>query len=207
MARQPFDNYQINQFNHQNLEGSDSLPLVEKLFLETVTQPEADFYPWEPAQGETFSYFDTQEQLFSLESILDEGELGLRAQSLFSQLGQCWRSTTQWATIQQGLLDRFAGIPTAWLESIATAAQGVVQQKISLQDKLVTSVQSLLGQWAEEDLQVLARPLAYAMRGNTEENQAFTGVWEELSPLEQARWSLAIAKAALQALEQAELGT
>ncbi|NJL89753.1 MAG: hypothetical protein HC916_08115 [Coleofasciculaceae cyanobacterium SM2_1_6] len=200
MARQPFN----NQFNYQSLEGTDPLSMVEKLFLETVTQPEAEFYPWEPSQGETFSYFDTQEQLLSLESILDEGELGLRVQSLFSQLGQCWRSTTQWAIIQQVLLDRFAGIPTVWLESITTAAQGVVQQKISLQDKLVTSVQSLLGQWAEEDLQVLARPLAYAMRGNIEENQVFTGVWEELSPLEQARWSLAIAKAALQALEQAE---
>jgi len=198
MARQPFNNH----FNHQSPEGSDPLPLVEKLFLEIVTQPEEDFYPWEPAQEETFSYFDRQEQVFSLSCNFDEAKLKNRGQNLFSHLGK--RSTIQWATIQQGLLDRFAGIPTAWLESIATAAQAVVQQKISLQDKLVTSVQSLLEQWAEEDLQVLARPLAYAMRGNTEENQAFTGVWEELSPLEQARWSLAIAKAALQALEQSE---
>ena len=46
--------------------------------------------------------------------------------------------------------------------------------------------------------------LACILKSKSEENEVFIGVWEELSSLEQARWSLAIAKAALQAMEQAE---
>ena len=193
MVRQPFIN---NQSDDRYIEEVNSLAQVQKLFLATIIQPEArsevGFYPWEPTQAETESYFHTQQ------------ELGTRAAALFSHLGQCWQSVAQGEARKQVLFDRFAGVPIAWLEAIAAAAQGAMQQKISLQDKLVSCVQSLLPQWNEEDLQVLARPLAYAMRGSGESPQAFKGVWEELSPVEQARWSLAIAKTALQDIELAD---
>lgn len=205
MVRQPFIN---NQSDDRYIEEVNSLAQVQKLFLATIIQPEArsevGFYPWEPTQAETESYFHTQQEQFSLDTLLGEGELGTRAAALFSHLGQCWQSVAQGEARKQVLFDRFAGVPIAWLEAIAAAAQGAMQQKISLQDKLVSCVQSLLPQWNEEDLQVLARPLAYAMRGSGESPQAFKGVWEELSPVEQARWSLAIAKTALQDIELAD---
>jgi len=197
MARQPFT-------NNRNLEGIDSLAHIQNLFLATLTQTEAEVYPWELALIGTEDYFLAQEQEFALDTILEAGELGIRTESLFANLGQCWQSVSQWETIKQGLSDRFRGVPTAWLDAIATAAQEVSQQRYSLQDKLVSCVHTLLAQWSEEDLQVLARPLAYAMRGNTPEEQTLTGVWENLSPVEQARWRLAIAKAALQEMERAD---
>jgi len=199
MARQPFID---NQADDQNLDGVDSLTQIQSSFLVTVTKSDLDIYPWEPSHGGTEDYFVTQQQHFCLDNILEESELELKSISLFSHLGQCWQSVAQGEIMKQGLLDRFRGVPTMWLDTIATAAQEVYQQGSSLQDKLVSCVHSLLEQWSEEDLQVLARPLAYTMRGNVPEDQTFTGVWENLSPVEQVRWSLAIAKAALRDMEQ-----
>ena len=201
MARQPFID---NQADDQNSDGTDPLIQVQKSFLVTLTESEADTYPWEPSQGGTEDYFATQEQNFSLANILEAPELELKSASLFSHLGQCWQTVAQGEIMKQGLLDRFRGVPTIWLDTIATTAQEVYQQGYSLQDKLVNCVHTLLGQWSEEDLQVLARPFAYAMRGSVSEDQTFTGVWGSLSPVEQARWSLAIAKAALQEMAQVD---
>lgn len=195
MARQPF-------IDNQNSEGIDPLTQVQKDFLMTVMESEVIMYPWEPSQTETEDYFAQQQQDFSLDNILTAAELETKSASLFSHLDQCWQSLAQAEIMKQGLIDRFRGVPSAWLEAIATTAQEIHQQGFSLQDKLVNCVQSLLSQWSEEDLQVLARPLAYAMRGNEPEEQTFSGVWENLSSVEQARWSLAIAKAALQEMEQ-----
>jgi hypothetical protein len=194
MARQPF-------IDNQNSDGTDPLTQLQKDFLITAMESEATIYPWEPSQAETEEYFARQQQDFSLDNILAAAELETKSASLFSHLDQCWQSLAQAEVMKQGLIDRFRGVPSAWLEAIATTAQEIHQQGYSLQDKLVNCVQSLLSQWSEEDLQVLARPLAYAMRSNEPEEQTFTGVWENLSPVEQARWGLAIAKAALQEME------
>jgi hypothetical protein len=64
-------------------------------------------------------------------------------------------------------------------------------------------VQDCLPSWGEEDLQVLARPFAYAMRGSETEmlEVALRSVrcaeWADLSSIEQARLSLALARYAL----------
>lgn len=194
MARQPF-------IDNQNSDGTNPLTQLQKDFLITVMESETSIYPWEPSQTETEDYFAQQQQDFPLDNILAAAELETKSASLFSHLDQCWQSLAQAEIIKQGLIDRFRGVPSAWLDAIATTAQEIHQQSYSLQDKLVNCVQSLLNQWSEEDLQVLARPLAYAMRGSEPEEQTFTGVWENLSSVEQARWSLAIAKAALQQME------
>jgi hypothetical protein len=194
MARQPF-------IDNQNSDGTDPLTQVQKAFLAIVTESDATIYPWEPSQAETEDYFAQQQQDFPLDNILAAAEVETKSASLFSHLDQCWQSLAQGEIMKQGLIDRFRGVPSAWLDAIATTAQEIHQQGYSLQDKLVNCVQSILSQWSEEDLQVLARPLAYAMRGNEPEEQTFTGVWENLSAVEQARWGLAIAKAALQEME------
>ena len=194
MAKQSF-------IDNQNSDGTEPLAQVQKAFLSIVMESEPIIYPWEPSQAGTEDYFAQQQQEFPLDNILAAAELETKSASLFSHLDQCWQSLAQGEVMKQGLIDRFQGVPSAWLDAIATTAQEIHQQGYSLQDKLVNCVQSLLSQWSEEDLQVLARPLAYAMRGNEPEEQTFTGVWENLSPVEQARWGLAIAKVALQEME------
>ena len=74
-------------------------------------------------------------------------------------------------------------------------------------DRLVECVQSLLPDWAEDDLLVLARPFAYAMRGSQAADvESVLGEirhedWTALSKIEQARVSIAIAHYALEQLQ------
>jgi hypothetical protein len=94
------------------------------------------------------------------------------------------------------------------LGAIATQAHQVLSTSQSLADQLVQCVQNILPDLAEEDLYVLARPLAYTMR-NGESHCAVdstlekirTVAWEELSEVEQARLSLAVARCALLEIE------
>jgi hypothetical protein len=69
---------------------------------------------------------------------------------------------------------------------------------------MVECVLDILPQWAEEDLQVLARPLAYAMREvdseGTQLAMATKRPWAQLSEIEQARVSLAVARYAISQL-------
>jgi hypothetical protein len=78
----------------------------------------------------------------------------------------------------------------------------------SLADQMVECVLDILPQWAEEDLQVLARPLAYAMRDiDSEGVELVTETkrpWAQLSEIEQARVSLAVARYAISQLEIAD---
>ena len=51
--------------------------------------------------------------------------------------------------------------------------------------------------WAEDDLRVFARPLAYAMRGEVA-SEPSSNDWAALSEIEQAKLTLAIAKYAME---------
>ncbi len=78
-----------------------------------------------------------------------------------------------------------------------------------LADQMVECVLDILPQWAEEDLQVLARPLAYAMRdanpSGVELVMATRRPWAGLlSEIERARVSLAVARYAISQLAISE---
>ncbi len=101
--------------------------------------------------------------------------------------------------MSQSLLDRFAAyVPTDWLEAIAHRAKAVVSEELSPIQQLIECVKPLLTQWSEDDLQVFARPLVYAMRGAVETKQA---PWEELSEIERVRLTLMIAQEAIRETE------
>ena len=78
----------------------------------------------------------------------------------------------------------------------------------SASEKLVECVQALLPSWEVDDLLVLARPFAYAMRSS--EPHTLTSLirdfeerdWANLSEIEQAKITLAIADYALQHLSK-----
>ena len=69
---------------------------------------------------------------------------------------------------------------------------------------MVECVLDILPQWDEEDLQVLARPLAYAMREADSEGVELVTTsrkpWTELSEIEQAIVGLAVARYAISQL-------
>ena len=204
-------------------EGIDREPSqVEKELLEALLEPEDAPYPWNPAEPESEAYFVELEQEL-LQSGWLEKEMAASTPVLMT-LDSLWSSvtllpgennTTDVARIQTNLQQRFAArVPQDWLDAIAYQAhqafltQGFLKQaQKSMAQQLVQCVQELVPNWAEEDLIVLARPFAYAMRGTETEAVDFVlqkvqhQDWKALTEIEQARTGLAIARYALSQLQ------
>ena len=110
--------------------------------------------------------------------------------------------------LQEVLQNAFSVIPRGLLTAIAQKATKVSILEQSASEKLVECVQALLPSWEVDDLLVLARPFAYAMRSS--EPHTLTSLirdfeerdWANLSEIEQAKITLAIADYALQHLSK-----
>ncbi|MGJ3247827.1 MAG: hypothetical protein ACFE0I_17330 [Elainellaceae cyanobacterium] len=176
------------------------LELVKLIF--NVDSP----YPWEPSQIEADAYFEELEQ--AVASDWSTEELASQSQSFFAQLDQMWEtpssSAEQVRELHTELVSRFGSqVPQSVLLSIAEQAQRLLTAKLSLADQLVRCVNDLLPNWGNDDLQVLARPFAFSMRGsNTDQLEAALrsvryAAWIDLSGVDQARLSLAIARYAI----------
>lgn len=189
------------EFNHS--QENDYTPLMaERELLAALLESEDTSYPWNLAESDACeAYFA---QIEEVDQIWSEAELKSRSQSFYAQLNQLWSNVTS-ANQPDWQLSQFADyLPPAWLTAIAHKAKQISSHKL-LADQLVECVQQLLPNWAEEDLFVLARPFAYAMRGTQTQieevvlNNIHDRDWTSLSEIEQARVSLAIAYLALQA--------
>lgn len=172
-------------------------------FLNILFESEPSF-PWNPEALESDVYFEELEAKFPFVNGFTDAELEERSQKFMNSINQLWSATR----LRQSLLEQFAAqVPQEVLSRLAHVATGMAQQvsarSLSLAEQLVCCVQELLPQWPEEDLQVLARPFAYAMRGGETEGADSVQVtagstsWSELSEIEQARTCLAIARFAL----------
>ncbi|TAF29765.1 MAG: hypothetical protein EAZ69_24355 [Oscillatoriales cyanobacterium] len=166
----------------------DSQTQAQMELLTTIVQTDVA-YPWNPAQLESESYLTDLEQEFAL------------SQVLFAQLEQVWLATA----LQKSLREKFAIVPQDFLASITQSVQNATVKYQSLADQMVECVLDILPQWTEEDLQVLARPLAYAMReadsSGVEVVMESRRPWAQLSEIEQARVGLAVARYAISQLE------
>lgn len=173
--------------------------------------PEESFsYPWNPAAPEADAYFGALEQELVAAGWSTE-ELAEQGQVLSNVLSQVWSDAPVVGAVQTtadavcvDLLQQFAAqVPQSLLNTIVLRAKQVVSANLSLADQMVQCVQECLPMWAEDDLLVLARPFAFAMRGpETEMLEAALrsvrcAAWTELSGIEQARLSLAIARYAI----------
>ncbi len=175
---------------------SDSIDTAEIEVAETPTSKIS--YPWNPADPSAESFLSELEREFSLDA-WDDNEIASRSQAFFNQLDGLWATTDLKTTLTQ----KFASVPQTLLVAIARHAQKVVETSTSLADQLVQCVREVLPTWADDDLHVLARPLAYAMRGDGADvvDAAVNSIrqieWSDLSETEQARLSLAIARYAI----------
>ncbi len=189
----------------QKVHWQAQLELLEALVLSDVP------YPWNPATGNTEDLLATVEQNFLGNEDLAT-DIAQRSPVLYRQLDQLWavvdaKQTTVLEALQAALPERLVHwVPQTLLQAIAQTCDQLVTSPLSFADQLVSCVRELLPNWSEADLQVLARPLAYSMRSTvgdvTESVLASVRAveWSELSDIEQARLSLAIARQAL--LEQ-----
>ena len=146
-------------------------------------------YPLSPADADHwFSDGSTN----ALLDDLTDAEVTDRSGLFFSAMEQLWADDL--ATV---LMRKFVTVPQAVIAAIATQAEKMSAASGELADKLIACVQETLPMWAEEDLRVFARPLAYAMRGEVA-SEPSSKDWAGLSEIEQAKLTLAIAKYAME---------
>ena len=175
--------------------------IEQELLHSLLNQEEA--YPWNLYDPATPQYLDGLEQA-SEATLLDEA-LDSNWPQVSQLAAQLWESPTQ--SLLATLTQKFgARMPAHLLQTLAASTQVVASDSGALIDQLVTAAQSVLTGWAADDLNVMARPLAMAMRSGQEEILEVTlrsvrqTDWADLSEVEQARLSLAIARYALNEL-------
>jgi hypothetical protein len=163
-------------------------------------------YPWNPADPETADYYTESDRHFSLDDWSDD-EIAQQSQAFFSQIQSCWDTPSQDAIVSPlaALTDKFgARVPQQWLAQIAANVSSLATSNLEPVEQLVSSVRDLLSNWANEDLLVMARPYAYAMRCNpgvdNPDNIVRPLEWTELSELERAKLTILIARYAIDSL-------
>ncbi|MDJ0773545.1 MAG: hypothetical protein QNJ49_08975 [Mastigocoleus sp. MO_167.B18] len=200
-----------------------SLPSpIDLELLSTLLETEDNAYPWNPADENSEEYFCEIEKQFAMQDVLDE-EITERSRSFYNQLDNIWSQNFNTSyykcntnssvaiNLKKSLLSAFAAqVPQEWLEKIALEATNTFKSRESLGEQLVKCVQAVLPQWATEDLNVMARPYAFAMRdGETPLTKSALNSlnerkWSALSEVEQARVSLMVAYQALQELKDSD---
>ncbi|MDE5116543.1 MAG: hypothetical protein O4860_04610 [Trichodesmium sp. St2_bin2_1] len=185
-----------SQFSPNNASSEVELDLLNAIILEDIA------YPWNPEAPESDAYFKSLEQELPLSDLLNDVEMTSACQAFYSQTEKLWPIIDA----QNALYKKFAALaPRNFLNKLGKIAVNVVNQvnrlgsTLSLSDQLVHCVSEVLPGWDLEDLEVMARPLAYSMRGdkNDELENILATIepvdWFNLSEVEQARLSLAIA--------------
>lgn len=198
----------------------DAIPSqVELELLEALLEGEDAIYPWNPADEESENYFAQLEQQFQLEDVLDE-ELTTRSQAFYNRLDTLWSNnfnskpykcstkSSVVANLQKNLQAGFAAsLPQDWITVIAQKAADIFNSGLSVGEQLVECVESVLPNWETDDLLVMARPFAYAMRSGKQQNvnsvveNVENREWTNLSEVEKAKVSLAVAYQALNQLK------
>lgn len=189
-------------FNSQS--APNHLSQAEAELMDCLLASPAANYPWNPADPETEEYYTQTDADFSLDDWSDE-EIGQKSQSFFASIQSCWDdvpSSEPAISPLAALTAKFgARVPQQWLSQIAANVSNLATSNLEPVEQLVQSVQGLLSNWATDDLLVMARPYAYAMRCNTgvdnPENIVRSLDWAELSEIERAKFTILIAQYAL----------
>jgi hypothetical protein len=166
-------------------------------------------YPWNPAESE--AYFNRLEEEFAESNFLTNTDIVNGSQKLFASLEEKWSKFA----VHKSLFERFGSrMPEDLLTKLANSIREISDKAnrtlggLSLSDRLVYCVGEIMPQWALEDLEVLARPMAYAMRDSQLDpiDSTLANIpeinWQDLSEVERARLSLAIALCGISETEE-----
>lgn len=192
----------VNQSSSGDSDGamSEQMSAEQVELLQAVL--ETDGYPWLSAEM-TAEYAARAEAAGQVLEISD-ADAARGWQGLSQRLNERWNDSL----IVQ-LQQKFAGrLSPAMIAHISDRAQPAVRSGQPMMAQMIACVRDRLTQVAESDLQVMARPMALAMRGSSDEEfveatirSVRSAEWEALSPLEQARLSLAAARYAIAQLD------
>ncbi|MGK7903105.1 MAG: hypothetical protein AB4352_17175 [Hormoscilla sp.] len=184
----------------------DSRSEAERELFQALCFNEAQTYPWSLLTGDSQRYFAELEA--STASLTDRSseEVAAGAQIFLAHLDILWDAAT---TSDNLLEDQFANlIPASLIKTLKHQVKLLQDSSVTLAEQLVQCTYEVMPQWAVEDLQVLARPFAYAMRG-TEADAAIEAIldkvagnhWTDLSEIEQVRLCLAYTRYTLANLD------
>ncbi|BAZ05239.1 hypothetical protein [Calothrix sp. NIES-3974] len=214
-------NINQNSKNTQHLKSAIHRELLDAL----LSTEENVIYPWDTNQIETEDFFSAHEANFVMDDVL-QAELSSRAESFFNHLDSLWSQlpTSEYHNCNTNVniianlkasLQKISSVdlPPSWLETIAAKASEIFNSSQTLGEQLALCANAVLPNWGTDDLLVLARPFAYAMR-NGDENHSSTDPqpvasalkkvsdrdWNSLTEIDQARVSLAVAYYALKQL-------
>jgi hypothetical protein len=190
----------------RNLTSSQSASLraqAEQDLLQLMLSDSDVSYPWNPAAPEAEAYLTAIEQETAHLGFSDD-ELTAYSHAFGDRLDQAWATIlagTETATLRQNILSKLSfPVPNDILDGIIQRTRQIIQVNLSLADQMVQIVQDAFPGFLEEDLQVLARPMANAMREAETDvlevalRTVRCNAWTELSHVERARLSLAIAR-------------
>ncbi|MEL6468526.1 MAG: hypothetical protein AAFQ74_02260 [Cyanobacteria bacterium J06623_4] len=196
-----------------DMDTSDELSATQAALLQAVLDTEQSA-PW-LAEGAAAEYESRLESAGAALEISEE-EAAAGWQGLSAQLSQIWTDATNGVVAENAgvlaqLQQRFGErLPGHLLTVIADKAQQAARGAEPMVAQMISCVQDEFAQLAVADLQVMARPMAFAMRGNSADElveatiqSIRVGDWETLSPIEQARLSLAAARYAIAQTESA----
>ncbi|MBP0039911.1 MAG: hypothetical protein J7519_19755 [Roseofilum sp. SID1] len=177
--------------------------------LEALLSNQKRVYPWNYSILEGEAYFSEIENLMETHTSEMVADLDEGCREFYQTLDKVWESFQPVAAhrLNSQLQGKFSPIvPQSVLEMIAAKAEELTTSSASMADQLIHCVQDSLSQWDIEDLLVLARPFAYAMRGGEEKTaldrvvqkaSTLTLDWESCSELDRARLTLAVARYAI----------
>ncbi|MGB2927219.1 MAG: hypothetical protein WBB82_18110 [Limnothrix sp.] len=133
----------------------------------------------------------------------DAAELGDRSVRFFDGLDNLFSSNVYIKRLQEYFGER---IPTAKLQEITTVCRELVARDLSRLERLCLSLDELLPQWSQDDVQLLTRAYSGAFRSGQSllERSPQSEAWDELSELGQAKCLVAIAYFVLTDLETLE---
>jgi hypothetical protein len=208
------------------LNGKENIHMnsVQLELLEALLDSEDINYPWNPADSETEDFFREVELNFESKLGMSDflnAELPARSQAFHEHLDCLWSNvaTNQHykcntkiniiASLKESLqVAMISRVPQNWIEMIAEKAAEIFSPTKSMGEQLALCAKAVLPNLGTEDLLVLARPYSYAMRNSETQslesalNKVGEHEWKNLSEIEQARVSLAVAYYALRQLNK-----
>ena len=194
---------------NSNLDNPDLSETRSELLQSVLTEQS---YPWLPDSVANGYEENLAAAGQSLEISDEEALVGWHG--LSAQLNQIWAGSS--VDVLALLRQKFAArLPETVLVAISDhaqqAAHGLSESAQPMVAKMIACVTGTVTAIGEADLQVMARPMAFAMRSSgTEELVDATAAsvrqadWDNLSALEQAKLSLAAARYAIAQLETAK---
>ena len=193
----------VNPSSSNGSQGSPDLSETQAELLQSVLSEQS--YPW--LLSETAKDYEDDLEAAGQSLEISEEAAAKGWQSLSAQLDQIWAGSE--VDVLALLRQKFAArLPESVLVQISDRAQKVAANAEPMVAQMISCVKDTVINIAEADLQVMARPMAFAMRSSGAEElvDATTASvrqadWESLSALEQAKLGLAAARYALAQVE------